>query len=289
MGSGDGARALWGLPTFLSLSTDLDFGAARPGWGVLEDRWPLLQGPGDGTLCVSCTASLLGLSWRVPRGTVALRNRDEAVRATCPRRQAGKPARRPSPSPSCPSPALGLFWTSWVPCQEGDRPAALARWGSCPSSRGCRAVCFLLLSAHAVSAPRVKSPGPLKSLLQTSYTGACWGGQPGRGVNARLPGQVWCQLQWRASSGPGAPNSVPGLPWPPGDLWGLLSRKYASLVAQSVKHLPTIQETRVRSLGQKVPMEKEMATHSSILAWKIPWMEEPGRLQSMGSQRVGHD
>ena len=61
----------------------------------------------------------------------------------------------------------------------------------------------------------------------------------------------------------------------------------ASLVAQAVKRLPTIRETRV--LGQEVPLEKEMATHSSILAWKIPWTEEPGRLQSVGSQRVGHD
>ena len=63
----------------------------------------------------------------------------------------------------------------------------------------------------------------------------------------------------------------------------------ASLVAQTVKHLPTMRETRVQSLGREVPLEKEMATHSSILAWKIPWMEEPGRLQSMGSQIVGHD
>ena len=56
-----------------------------------------------------------------------------------------------------------------------------------------------------------------------------------------------------------------------------------------VKCLPTIQETWVRSLGQEDPLEKEMATHFSILAWKIPWTEEPGRLQSMGSQRVSHD
>ena len=56
-----------------------------------------------------------------------------------------------------------------------------------------------------------------------------------------------------------------------------------------VKHLPTKQETWVRSLGQEDPLEKEMATHSSNLAWKILWMEECGRLQSMGSQRVGHD
>ena len=60
-------------------------------------------------------------------------------------------------------------------------------------------------------------------------------------------------------------------------------------MAQKVKHLPAMWETRVRSLGQDDPLEKEMATHSSILAWKIPWTEEPGGLQSMGSPRVGHD
>ena len=63
----------------------------------------------------------------------------------------------------------------------------------------------------------------------------------------------------------------------------------ASLVAQMVKHLPTMQETQVPSLGWEDPLEKEMATHSSTLAWKIPWTEKPGRLQSMGSQRVRHD
>ena len=62
-----------------------------------------------------------------------------------------------------------------------------------------------------------------------------------------------------------------------------------TVVAQTVEHLPTIWETRVQSLGQEDLLEKEMATHSSILAWKIPWTEEPGRLQSMGPQRVGHD
>ena len=56
-----------------------------------------------------------------------------------------------------------------------------------------------------------------------------------------------------------------------------------------VKHLPTMQETRVGSLGQEDPLEKAMAPHSSTLAWKIPWTEEPGGLQSMGSQRAGHD
>ena len=62
-----------------------------------------------------------------------------------------------------------------------------------------------------------------------------------------------------------------------------------SLVVQMVKYPPTIRETRVQSLGWEDLLEKEMETHSSILAWKIPWTEEPGRLQSMGSQRVGHD
>ena len=61
------------------------------------------------------------------------------------------------------------------------------------------------------------------------------------------------------------------------------------LVAQTVKRLPATRETQVRSLGQEDPLEKAMATHSSPLAWKIPWMEEPGGLQSMGPQRVGHD
>ena len=56
-----------------------------------------------------------------------------------------------------------------------------------------------------------------------------------------------------------------------------------------VKRLPTMQETGVQSLGQEDLLEKEMAPHSSILAWKIPQTEEPGRLQSMGSQRIGHD
>ena len=62
---------------------------------------------------------------------------------------------------------------------------------------------------------------------------------------------------------------------------------WASLVAQMVKHLSAIQETWVWSLGWEDPLEKEMATHSRILTWKIPWTEKPGRLQSMGLQRVG--
>ena len=62
----------------------------------------------------------------------------------------------------------------------------------------------------------------------------------------------------------------------------------SSLVAQLVENLPAVQETQVRFLVWEDPLEKEIASHSNVLAWRIPWMEEPGRLQSMGSQRVGH-
>ena len=67
------------------------------------------------------------------------------------------------------------------------------------------------------------------------------------------------------------------------------SERRTSLVAQTVKRLPTMWETWVQSLGWEDLLEKEMVTHSSILAWKIPWMEKPSRLQSTGLQRVGHD
>ena len=60
-------------------------------------------------------------------------------------------------------------------------------------------------------------------------------------------------------------------------------------MAQTVKNLPTVQHTRVQSLGQEDPLEKGRATHASLLAWRIPWTEEPGGLQSLGSQRVGRD
>ena len=70
----------------------------------------------------------------------------------------------------------------------------------------------------------------------------------------------------------------------------LLSRIFwAFLMTKTVKNLYALQETQIQSLGQEDPLEKELATLSSILAWKIPWIEEPGRLQSMGSQRVKHD
>ena len=67
------------------------------------------------------------------------------------------------------------------------------------------------------------------------------------------------------------------------------NKLFVFLVAQMVKNLPAVQETQVQSLGQEDPLEKEMGTHSSILAWRIPWTEEPSRLQSMRSHRVGQD
>ena len=72
-------------------------------------------------------------------------------------------------------------------------------------------------------------------------------------------------------------------------LWRTVWRVLKKLVAQTVKRLLTMRETWVRSLGWEDPLEKEMATHSSTFAWKIPWTEEPGRLRSLGLQRVGHD
>ena len=70
---------------------------------------------------------------------------------------------------------------------------------------------------------------------------------------------------------------------------GCMFLREASLVAQTVKRLPTMQKTQVQSLGREDLLEKEIATHSSILPWKIPWMEKPGRVQSVGWQRVRHD
>ena len=69
-------------------------------------------------------------------------------------------------------------------------------------------------------------------------------------------------------------------------LWQKVYSKWASLISQLVKNLPAMQKTQVQFLGQEDPLEKEMATHSSILAWRIPWTEEPSRLQSMGSQEL---
>ena len=86
------------------------------------------------------------------------------------------------------------------------------------------------------------------------------------------------------------PGLVPGSGSSTGEGIGYrLQYSWASLVAETVKNLPAMRETRVRSLGWEDSLEKDMATHSSILAWRIPWTEEPRRLQSTGLQRVKHD
>ena len=88
----------------------------------------------------------------------------------------------------------------------------------------------------------------------------------------------------------GDPGSIPGSGRSTGEGIGYLFQySWASLVAELVKNLPAMQETWVQSLGWEDPLEKGKATHSSILVWRIPWTEEPGRLQSMGLQRVGHN
>ena len=88
----------------------------------------------------------------------------------------------------------------------------------------------------------------------------------------------------------GDPGLIPGLGRSPGEGIGYaLQYSWAFLVAQTVKNLPAMQETWIWSLGWGDPLEDGMATHSSTLVWKIPWTEEPGRLQFMGLQRVGHD
>ena len=88
----------------------------------------------------------------------------------------------------------------------------------------------------------------------------------------------------------GDPCSIPGSGRSPGEGLGYpLQYSWAFLVAQTVKNPPAMQETQVQFLGQEDPLEKGQATHSSIPAWRIPWIEEPGGLQSTGSQRVRHD
>ena len=88
----------------------------------------------------------------------------------------------------------------------------------------------------------------------------------------------------------GDPISIPVWGRSPGEGMGCLRQySWASLVSKMVKNLPVTQNTWVQSLGWEDPLEKGMATHSSILAWRILWTEEPGKLQSMGSQRLGHN
>ena len=109
------------------------------------------------------------------------------------------------------------------------------------------------------------------------------------------PDSFICFIHWASASDYTGKRNAPAHPFP--SCLGLPHNKFenhclqfwASLLAQTVKNLPAMRETWVRSLGWEDPLEEGMATHSSILAWRIPWIEEPGGLLSMGSQRVGHD
>jgi len=88
----------------------------------------------------------------------------------------------------------------------------------------------------------------------------------------------------------GDADLIPGLERSPGEGIGYpFQYSWASMVAQTIKNLSAMLETLIRSLGGEDPLEEGIATHSSILAWRIPWTEDPGWLQSMGLQRVGHD
>ena len=116
-------------------------------------------------------------------------------------------------------------------------------------------------------------------ILRFSTLATLKNSQPGRKFNKKFPGPIPRDLD------------TPGL-YRDSDIdFFLLSFLviWASLVAQRLKRLPAMRETWVQSLGREGALEKEMATHSSILAWRIPWTEELGGLQSTGSQRVGHD
>ena len=110
---------------------------------------------------------------------------------------------------------------------------------------------------------------------------------PGSSVHGILQARIleWVAMAFsRGSSQPRGRTCISYISW----IVRRVLYHWDSLVAQIVKHLPPVLETRVQSLGRENPLEKEMATHSSILAWEIPWTEEPGMLQSRGLQRIWH-
>ena len=134
-----------------------------------------------------------------------------------------------------------------------------------------RGLQYLEHMCSAVSVPRPWSSGSVVVAHGFSCSSAC-GISPDQGWNP-------CLLHWQVDS---LPLSHQGSPIIEHSI-----EHRASLVARRLKRLPTMQETWVRSLGREDPLEKEMTTHSSIRAWKIPWTEEPGGLHSMGSQKSG--
>ena len=187
--------------------------------------------------------------------------------------------------PPCPSPTPGVHWDS-RPSSQWCHPAissSVVPFSSCPQSLPATGS-FLMSQLFAwggqsigVSALASVLPMNTQDWLPLEWTG-------------------WMSLQSKLTLILTAPQSPFKGKEETGVLLGVLVNRRLtnnllgpSLVAQMVNNLPATQETWVRSLGGEDPLEKQMATHSSILAWRIPWIEEPGRLQSMGSQRVRHD
>ena len=150
-------------------------------------------------------------------------------------------------------------------------------------------------SNPSVESFRKEACSPLPDLSSFPQTGA------GLQWFALLaPGDEGHTLGWKSNATEGALGSWLGLPQQPQPAYTCscsvrekelspLNQDWGFLVAQTVNNLPTMQETQVQSLGQKDPLEEGMAILSSILTWRIPWTEEPGRLSSMGSQKVGDD
>ena len=129
-----------------------------------------------------------------------------------------------------------------------------------------------------------ETPTPAQGALRVS--GSLPGLAPQRGEGIRRPSSA---SHWPRDPGKFTFTVLVSVFCESGEQLDYMPLAWASLVAQMVKNLPATWETWVRSLGWEDPLEKEMASHSSILAWRIPWTEEPGRLQSMESQRVGHN
>ena len=130
-------------------------------------------------------------------------------------------------------------------------------------------------------------------LRQLPLGWVCCPGCTGEPVWASCSGQSWLAQGpglWSSLHLPTGGLDICLMPWASVCMFSMGNmRSRASLLAQMVKNLPAVQETQVQSLGWEDPLEKGMATHSSIFAWRNSWTEEPGRLQSMGSQRAGHN
>ena len=170
-----------------------------------------------------------------------------------------------------------------LPSNAGDS-GSIPGWGTkIPHTTGKLSRRAATTRAHV---PQLESPHTAREITHAA-TKACCNQTNESHIKGRLPGS---SAGKESACIAGNPGSIPGSGRSPGEGRGYTPQySWASLVAQRLKCLPRMRETRVQFLGREDPLEKEMAIHSSTLAWRIPWREEPGRLQSTGSQRVGHD